>query len=117
MHTSCASRGVHAVMQPTIGYRPPGTIERAVLDDNGSNMESTLRAIWSASPSPTVPTHSAQASCQATLAVQPLRGGLVAVLSTLACRREMMNVLCSPVDLRQRAVCTKRPTMIPNTRV
>jgi hypothetical protein len=46
------------------------------------------------------------------MAVQPLRGGLVAVLSTLACGLGMPNVLCSPVDLKPWAVCSRSPVMI-----
>jgi hypothetical protein len=110
-----ASRTVHAVMQHTIGYRLPGTVYCPVLDDNGSNMEFNLASHLQRNPR-THYTHSVQASRQA-LAVQPLSRGLVAVLSTLICSYNMLNVRCSPVDLRSRAVCNWPPKAISKVNV
>jgi hypothetical protein len=64
--------------------------------------------------SPTVPT-STRATLHkhlVTMAVRPLRGGLVAVLSTLAPGLDMPTELCSPVDLKPWAVCSRSLVMI-----
>lgn len=44
--------------------------------------------------------------------MQPLRGGDEAVISSLARRLDVLNVLCSPVDLSPRGVCDGYPAVL-----